>query len=386
MNRIAFIQHFGLGALGVSVIQKQAMVSLFAPETMTDRLYIGSYTDLPGQGITICHFDSQSRSIQPDAVCGSKNPSFLVFGNQRKFLYAVNETADFGGKNSGSVNSFACDEKTGRLTFLNSQPSLGASPCHLTLDRTGKFILVANYMGGNVAVLPVLPDGKVGEPVEMVQHTGSGINKSRQEVPHAHSVNLSPDNRFAFVCDLGIDRIMVYQFNHQTGKLTAAGTPWFQTAPGAGPRHFTFSADGKHAFAVNELNSTLTLFSYDGPRGKLTELQTVTTLPENFTGENTCADVHLHPNGRFVFASNRGNDSIAVFSINREAGTLKLIQNQSTLGKTPRNFVIHPSGRFLLAANQNSNSVHVFSLDPGTAKLAPAGKSISIDKPVCLLF
>jgi 6-phosphogluconolactonase len=298
----------------------------------------------------------------------------------------VNETDHFGDKKSGAVSAFRRDEKTGKLTFLNSVASLGAHPCHLCIDRGRKFILVANYTGGNVAVLPVLSDGRPGKAVDMVQHSGNGPNSARQEAAHAHSVNLSPNNRFAFVCDLGMDKIMIYRFDENTGKLTPADDPFFQTAPGAGPRHFTFSKSGDKAFVVNELNSTLTSFRYNPAAGKLTELHTTTTLPDGFTAENTCADIHVHPNDRFVYASNRGHDSIAVFSVDRGSGTLKLIQHQPVLGKTPRNFTIHPSGRFLLAANQNSNDIHVFALDPLTGLLTVTGMSAKIDKPVCILL
>jgi 6-phosphogluconolactonase len=354
---------------------------------MVGKFFIGSYTDTPEQGISTGSFDSETGAVQLIDTCGGvNNPSFLIFDHSKKFLYAVNETDDFGGKKSGSVSAFSHDEKTGKLTFLNAMPSLGAHPCHLTIDRTGKYILVANYTGGNVAVLPVLSDGKLGEPVDMVQHTGKGPNAARQEAAHAHSVNISPDNRFAFVCDLGIDKIMIYHFDERTGKLTPADHPFFQTAPGAGPRHFTFSKDGSRAFVVNELNSTLTCMKYDVANGSLTELQTLTTLPDGFTDENTCADIHVHPDGRFIYASNRGHDRIAVFSIKPGTGQLNLLQNQSVKGKTPRNFAIHESGRFLLAVNQNSNNITVFSIDPSTGKLRETGQSMKINKPVCLLF
>jgi len=387
MKRSGFFQQIGLGAIGATVLQKQALGALLELEIMSDLFYTGSYTTTRQEGISVCRFDPNKVAVQLVDVCKEvDNPSFLIFDHSRKFVYAVNETADFGGKSSGSVSAFRRDIKTGMLTFLNVQASLGAHPCHLTIDRTGKFILVANYTGGNVAVLPILPDGQPGESVDMVQHKGKGVNASRQEGPHAHSVNLSPDNRFAFVCDLGIDKIMIYRFDQVTGKLSPANTPFFQTAPGAGPRHFTFSKDGRNAFVVNELNSTITSLKFDPAKGILTELQTLSTLPDDFTAENTCADVHIHPNGLFVYASNRGHDSIAVFVIEPGSVKLKLLQNQSTLGKTPRNFAIHSSGRFLLAANQNSNTVNVFTIDPDTGRLGETGKFLQINKPVCVLF
>jgi 6-phosphogluconolactonase len=390
MTRSGFFMHLGLGALGSGLTHKEALAIFSLPASSTNFFYTGCYTQSAEEGIAECHFEEQNGAIQLSGLCKSiDNPSFLIFGNRRKWVYAVNETADFGGQKSGGVSSFLCDHKTGKLTFLNARPSMGAHPCHLTMDRQGKFILVANYSGGNVAVLPILANGELGEAVDMVQHSGKSINMNRQEGPHAHSVNLSPDNRFAFVCDLGIDKIMIYRFNQQTGKLSPADSPWFQAAPGAGPRHFTFSNDGKNAFVVNELNSTITSFKNNQKSGELTEILTLSTLPEGFTEENTCADIHVHPNGNFVYASNRGHNSIAVFQAQPGYEKLKLIQNQPTLGKTPRNFAIHPSGRYLLAANQNSNSVHVFSLHPATGLLSETGNPgnhCSINKPVCILF
>lgn len=387
MKRSGFFQKIAVGTFGAIFMQKQAFAAFNPPGSMSGIFYIGSYVDTPDGGITICRFFPGSGEIHMVDVCkGIANPSFMISGSRRQYLYIVNETGDFGGKSSGSVSAFRRDAKTGKLAFLNVQASLGAHPCHLTIDRTGRFILVANYSGGNVAVLPVGPDGKLAGAVEMVQHSGHGPNAGRQESAHAHSVNLSPDNRFAFVCDLGIDKIMIYRFDEKTGKLSPSSHPFFQTAPGAGPRHFTFAADGKQAFVVNELNSTLTSLKFDPDTGILSELETLSTLPDGFSAENTCADVHVHPNNRFVYASNRGHDSIAVFSIDKVTGKLEFIQHQSVSGKTPRNFSIHPSGRFLLAANQNSNSINTFSLDPETGKLNQTGKSIQIDKPVCILF
>jgi 6-phosphogluconolactonase len=387
MNRSSFFHKITVGAIGATVLQKQAWANFTTVENDPELFYIGRYTSGSGEGIPICRFNPASGSVDPDGECKSViNPSFLIFGHKKEFVYAANETADFGGKPSGAVSAFRRDEKTGSLTFLNMQSSLGAHPCHLAIDKTGKFVLVANYTGGNVSVLPIVEGGKLGEPVEMVQHSGTGPDKARQEAAHAHSVNLSPDNRFALVCDLGIDKIMIYRFNEMTGKLTPADTPWFLSAPGAGPRHLTFSGNGKYVFVVNELNSTITSLRYDPSTGMLTEIQTLSTLPAGFSGDNTCADVHEHPNGRFVYASNRGVDSIAVFSSDPSTGRLKLLQNQSTLGKTPRNFAIHRSGNFLLAANQNSGSVQVFSLDAASGLLSATGKSLMISKPVCILL
>ncbi len=387
MKRSRFFQYIATGTVGTFALPKEAFAAFKANGSASEKFYIGSYTDNAEQGISTGNLDPTNGDIKSIDVCKNvQNPSFLIFGHQRKFLYSVNETDNFEGKKSGSVSAFKIDENSGRLNLLNSQPSLGANPCHITTDRSGKFILVANYTGGNVAVLPVSADGKLGAPVDMVQHSGKGPNLSRQETAHAHSSNFSPDNRFVFVCDLGMDKIMVYRFNEKTGKLTPADHRFFATAPGAGPRHLTFTKEGDKAFVVNELNSTLTYLRYDAANGILTELQTISTLPVDFTGDNTCADVHIHPNGLFVYASNRGHDSIAVFSINSSSGKIKLIQNQPIKGKTPRNFAIHSSGRFLIAANQNSNSITVFSINPDSGRLSDTGKSIQVNKPVCILL
>ncbi len=387
MKRSVFFKQIAAGAIGATVIRQQAAASAPNPENTSNLFYIGCYTAAPEEGIPVCRLDPKEGSINQSGICkGVENPSFLVMNQSRTLVYSVNETADFEGKASGAVSAFLRDSSTGRLTYLNSRPSLGADPCHLSIDRSGKFILVANYSGGNASVLPLLDDGRIGEPIEMVQHSGKGVNAARQGAPHAHSVNLSPDNRFAMVCDLGLDKIMIYSFDDKTGKLTPAKTPFFQTEPGAGPRHFTFTRDGKHAIVVNELNSTITLLAYDAMHGILTSLQSQSNIPDGFIGENSCADVHIHPNGRFVYASNRGHDSIAVYALDPSMTHLSPIQYQPTLGKTPRNFAIHPSGKFLLAANQNSGSVQVFSLDPGTGKLKETGKHLKINKPVCILF
>lgn len=387
MKRAGFFHRIAVGALGTAVLPQRAFSAFTDPDPLADLFYVGCYTAGADEGIPSCLFDPVSGSFTLQDTCKKvENPSFLISDRFRQFVFAANETDNFGGRTSGAVSVFMRDKKTGKLTFLNSQPSQGAHPCHLTLDRTEKFLLVANYTGGNASVFPLLGDGRIGEASDRVQHTGQGFNPSRQEAPHAHSVNMSPDNRFVFICDLGIDKIMVYRFDDKKGRLTPAETPFFQTAAGAGPRHFVFSKDGGMAFVVNELNSTITSFKYDSKNGKLSELQTLTTLPKDFTGENTCADIHIHPNGRFIYASNRGHDSIAVFAREKFSGNLNLVQNQPTLGKTPRNFAIHASGRFLLAANQNSNSIHSFLLNPDSGKLTPTGQSVVINKPVCILF
>ena len=254
------------------------------------------------------------------------------------------------------------------------------------VDKTGKDVLVANYDSGSVSVLPIQPDGKLGAATAFVQHQGSSADPQRQEGPHAHSINVDAANRFAFAADLGLDKVLVYRFDPAKGTLIANSPPSVSVKPGAGPRHFAFHPGGHYAFVINEMGSTVTAFSYDPAHGVLKELQTISTLPENFKGENSTAEVQVHPSGKFLYGSNRGHDSIAVFAIDPDKGTLSLVERQSTQGKTPRNFGIDPSGQYLLAANQDSGTVVVFRIDPQTGHLSPTGQVVEVPSPVCVKF
>jgi len=387
MKRSGFFQQMAFGALGVTVIPKQVLGSFIEPGLRFDPLYIGCYTSTPQEGIGHCLFDPVSGNIQSFDTCQDvENPSYIIFNNRRNVLYAVNETNHFNGENTGSVSAFHRDTTTGKLFFLNSVPSLGAHPCHLTIDRTGRFVLVANYTGGNVSVLPIQPDGRLGMPIDRIQHSGKGPVAGRQDSAHAHSVNLSPDNRFALVCDLGLDKITTYPFDSVSGKLISTDAPVYATAPGAGPRHLTFSRDGRYVIVINELNSTVSSLLFNRTSGELKEVCTCSTLPDDFTGDNTGADIHLSVNGQFVYASNRGHNSLAVYYLDPISGFLRILQHQSVLGKTPRNFTIHPSGKYLLVANQDSDSIQIFLMNPDNGKLGHIGESFQIHKPVCLLF
>jgi 6-phosphogluconolactonase len=292
----------------------------------------------------------------------------------------VNETGAYEGKKQGAVSAFSIDPKTHQLNALNQQPSLGADPCHINVDREGKNVLIANYTGGSVAVYPIDGDGGLKTNSSFIQHTGSSVNKSRQSEPHAHSINLDKTGKNAFVCDLGLDKIFIYGYDSAHGTLRAHD---FGTVkPGSGPRHLALSSDGNHVYVINEIASTLTSFSYNG--SKLTEIETASTLPQPTPGNST-AEVVIHPSGKFVYGSNRGHNSIAVFTTDA-SGHIKLIQNASVEGKTPRNFVVDPSGQFLIAANQDSNNITFFKIDQATGKLTYTGKSLQAFKPVCLRF
>jgi len=350
-------------------------------------LFLGTYTEKESKGIYAYRFDASSSELTPLGVAAeTTNPSFLAIDPGRRFLYAVNEVQNYKGANSGAVSAFAVDQKTGKLSLLNQVPSRGADPCYIAFDKTGKYALVANYTGGSVAVFPVQPDGRIGEPSAFVQHRGSSVNKERQEGPHAHWIETTPDNRFAIAVDLGLDELLVYRFDASKGSLTPNDPPYARLDPGAGPRHLAFHPDGKFVYVVNELQSSITTFTYDASRGALQKLATVTTLPKGFSGSNDAAEIKVHPNGKFLFVSNRGHDSIAVFSIDSHTGFLTLVDHFSTQGKTPRNIEINPTGKLLFVANQDTNNIVVFRIGPNDGRLTPTGQTLHVYSPVCLKF
>jgi 6-phosphogluconolactonase len=349
-------------------------------------VYVGTYTSGKSEGIYLYRLDLSSGELKHVATAkGVKDPSFLVLAPNRRFLYAVNEVEEFAGKKSGAISAFAVDQRTGELRFLNQQPSLGGAPCYVAIDTAGRFVLVANYVGGNVAVLPAKRDGSLGPAIDMKQAQGSSVNKERQESPHAHCIALDRANRFAYSCDLGTDKIMIFRFDSRSGKLLPNEQPWVQVKPGSGPRHLAFHPSGNYLFVLNELNSTVTAFARDLRKGSLKGLQTLTTLPADFSGTNSGADIHVSPDGRFLYSSNRGHDSIALFMIDPRGG-LTAVGHESTRGMTPRNFAIDPTGAFLLAANQKSDNIVVFRRDRKTGRLAATDHMVEVPAPVCLKF
>ena len=348
-------------------------------------LYVGTYTFGKSEGIYVYRMDPSSGSLKFATVAkGIANPSFLAFDSTRHYLYAVSEVSGSAGKPGGAVSAFRRDTRTGELTFVNQQPSGGEGPCHLVVDGNGKLVFVAHYSGGSVSVLPIREEGRLGKPTDVVEHHGSSVHPQRQEAPHPHSVNVDAANRFLFVPDLGLDKIMIYRVDFTEGKLTPNEEPWAPVRPGAGPRHFDFHPNGKYAYVINELDSTFTAFAYDNERGTLKEIETVSTLPKDFTGTSTCADVHVAPSGEFLYGSNRGHDSIVIFSINENTGRLTYVGHEPTQGQTPRNFAIDPAGNFLLAANQNSDTIVTFRINQATGKLTPTGDVTRVPMPVCL--
>jgi 6-phosphogluconolactonase len=319
----------------------------------------------------------------PVLAVPTTNPSFLALHPNRRFLYAVGENS---GASNGVVNAFSIDNKTGMLTLLNEQTSAGHGPCHLAVDKTGICLLVANYGSGSIASLPIHEDGTLGPPASVIQHHGSSVNPKNQQGPHAHSVGFDPANRRAFCGDLGLDKLLVYKFDPATATLTPNDPPFGVVKPGAGARHFVFDSKGRRVYVITEMQSTITAFNYEATSGALTEFQTISTLPDTFAGTNTGAEIAIHPNGKFLYGSNRGDNSIAVYAIDAATGKLTLIERQSTLGKTPRMFAIDPTGNFLIAANQDSNTVVVFRIDPATGRLTPTGQFIEISLPSCVTF
>jgi 6-phosphogluconolactonase len=352
---------------------------IFAGESL---VYFGTYTNAKSKGIYVSRFDAVTgRLSTPELAAATRNPTFLAVHPNGRYLYAANEVSD-----ASTVSAFELDAITGKLTLLNQQTSGGSGACHISVDATGKCLLVANYGSGSITALPIHADGSLGEATTTIQHTGSGANPDRQAGPHAHFILPSPDNRFALNCDLGLDKVFVYRLDADASKLSPADPPFATVAPGAGPRHLTFSPDGKFIYVINEMASSISAFTYDATHAVMTEIQTISTLPKDFSGNNTAAEIAMHPSGKFLYGSNRGHDSIALFAVDQKSGRLAFVEYQSTQGRTPRHFAIDPTGRWLFAENQASDSVIVFALDQDTGKLKPTGQSLSLGSPVCAVF
>ncbi len=360
--------------------------------------FVGTYTNkTDSKGIYAYEFDAETGKLTAKGLAAeTRDPSWVVIHPNGKFVYAVNES----GKQS-AVSAFALDAESAKLTLLNQLPALGEDPCYITFDKTGKYVLIANYTSGNVAVFPILGDGKLGEHTALVTDAGAvGPNKQRQEGPHAHWIGLSARNRFAYVADLGLDRVLIHNFDAATGTLArvdaASLSPDAGAAkpsdafsatlsPGTGPRHVAFSADGKFMYVLGELQSTVTVFANDA-RETYRQIQSISALPERFSGRNDAAEIVLHPSGRWLYTSNRGHDSIAEFAVDSEKGILRKSGDFPTGGKEPRHFAIDPTGRFLLAENQLSNSIVVFGIDPATGALTQVSETEGVPSPVCLVF
>jgi 6-phosphogluconolactonase len=353
--------------------------------------YVGTYTASSSKGIYSFRFDPATGQLKAIGVAAElPNPSFLATDPQHRFLYAVTEMGPEPGaddyKKNGFVSSYSIDRKTGALTFLNKVDAGGGGSCHLVVDKTGKMLFVANYGSGNVASFAIKADGSIGERTGFYQHSGSSVDPARQKGPHAHAVVLSPDNRFLFVPDLGTDQVKIYRVDARKGTFSPNDPASGQVKAGYGPRHFAFGRGGKYAYALCEMGSSVAVFSYDSAKGSLTPVQTISNLPDDFKGEDNSAEIEVDRSGRFLYASNRGNDSITVFSIDPAKGTLTKVQVVPTQGKTPRNFALDPTGKYLIAANQDSSTMVVFSVDPKDGQLKPEGQPIDTPSPIAILF
>jgi 6-phosphogluconolactonase len=392
-------------AVMASVLAASASARLAAQDTANQRgedvrpasketlVYVGTYTGGASKGIYLFRLQtrnlevSQNSTLVPLGLAAeTPSPSFLAIDRSRRLVFAVNEVDELAGTPGGGVSAFSVDDRSGKLTLINQRPSGGAGPCHIVLDRAGRHVLVANYGGGSVAAFPVAENGDLGEATALVQHKGSSVNPQRQEGPHAHCVTLDPAGKFVFVCDLGLDKVMIYQYDDQRGTLEPHDPPFAKLAPGAGPRHMAFRPDGRFAYVINELNSTVTTFSYNADAGVLGEIQSVSTLPASFDGDSTTAEIDVHPSGKFLYGSNRGHDSVVLFTINETNGTLSWVEDQTSGGRTPRHFGIQPSGEHMVIANQATDTLLACRIDAANGRLKSSGVFAEAPTPVCAVF
>jgi 6-phosphogluconolactonase len=362
-------------------------VSVQADRSSEALVYVGTYTGHGSDGIYAWRFNlATGETVSVGLVGTTPNPSFLAIDSTRRFLYAVNEVDTFQGRPTGAVSVFAIEQRSGQLQPLQQVSSLGGGPAYVSLDRSGRYLMVANYMGGNYAVFPIGADGRLGAHTAFVQDVGASVHPERQTGPHAHSIRVTTDNRLAIVADLGLDKLLLYRFDDTAGALRPAHSASVATTAGSGPRHMAFAPSGRFVYVVNELTSTVTVFLYHSGAGTLRVIQTIAALPADFRDFNTAAEIAVDARGRFLYVSNRGHDSIAVFSIDAEHGTLVPVEWVSTAGRTPRHFAIDPTDRWLLAANQNSHEITLFQIDTDTGRLTPTGRSFAIVSPVCVQF
>jgi 6-phosphogluconolactonase len=350
-------------------------------------VYIGTRTSTKSKGIYMCRLNTATGALTSLGIAAeTADPAFVAIHPNHRFLYAVREVGGTDANSNGTVSAFSINPTNGVLTLLNQQSSGGQGPCHLAVDSSGQCVLVANYGSGSVAALPIQTDGSLGPVTSFLQHHGSSVYPKRQAGPHAHEVGFDIGNRRAFCTDLGLDKIFIYQLDLKTATLTTNAPPFASLPPGSGPRHFAVHPNGRFVYVINELNSTLTAFDYDAKNGALQTRQTIRTIPDTFSATNYPAEIAVHPNGKFLYGSNRGHDSIVVYAVDETTGKLTLVEYQSTQGKTPRNFGIDPTGNFLLAANQASDTLAVFRIDLKTGRLKPIGQPLAIPNPVCVTF
>ncbi len=378
--------------LGVAAAIGATAVHAQTPAKM--RVYLGTYTGKNSQGIYLSTLDLATGKLsQPELAAELVSPSFLAIHPSGKYVYAVGEIAEFQGKKVGAVSALAVDGATGKLKLINQQPSGGGGPCHVAVDPSGKCVLAANYGGGSVCSFPIDDDGSLKEGGSVIQHKGSSVNPQRQKEPHAHSINVDKDGKYAFAADLGLDQVLVYKLDAAHGTIQPNDPPHAKVAPGSGPRHFAFHPSGKFAYVINEMANTVVAFEYNPHHGLLTEIQSIGTLPRDFSGKSYTAEVVVHPSGKFLYGSNRSFDdsnaplgSIAVFAIDEKTGKLTATSHQAEGIKTPRNIAVEPTGKWLLVGNQAGDSVIVFAIDPQTGALKPTDSKIEVGAPVCIRF
>jgi 6-phosphogluconolactonase len=350
-------------------------------------VFFGTHKDQPGHGFSVARFDTRTGSLTtPQFVQQAANPGFFVIAPDGKHIYVANEVDTYHGQPTGFVSAYSVDPATAQMTLLNEQPSAGAGTAYLSLDRTNHYLLVANYGGGTIAVFALNPDGSIGKQTAFFQHTGHSVNPGRQTAPHPHSIRMDPTNQFAIVPDLGLDKIFVYRFDVRDGSLTPNDPPFASVAPGAGPRHMDFAPSGKFVYVMTELAGKVLVFSWDSSRGMLTPVQTISSLPAGFSGTNTSAEIRVHPSGRFLYCTNRGDDSIAVFTVDAATGMLSYIQRVPTQGKMPRNFEFDPTAHWLLLSNHDSDNALVFKINLATGKLTQHGPPVSAPNPFAVRF
>lgn len=362
------------------------LLTVLITKAQTNKLVVGTYTEGKSEGIYIYDFDSKTGDSKFLSATKSSNPSFLVVSPDKKYLYAVNEDAD-SLNNGGKVSAFQFDKKKEHLAFINQQPSGGNHPCYVTIDKTGKWVVAANYSGGSFSTLKINKDGSISVPKNIISHKGKSVNKERQEKAHVHQALLSADNKYLLTADLGIDKIMVYRFNSSFGSATVKADAMTSISAGSGPRHLAFHPTAKFVYLTEELTGTVGAFSFDKITGKLKLLQTISAVPEDYKGTLSGADIHVSPDGKFLYASNRGElNNLVIYKINQATGILSVVGFQSTLGIKPRNFNFDPTGNLLLVANEDSDNISIFSVNHETGLLTDTGKSITVPNPVCLAW
>jgi 6-phosphogluconolactonase len=366
----------------LAILFATILTALASPAWAADAfVYFGSHGKGTNIGFSLAHFDTDTGKLTtPVFLQEAVAPAYFIITPDEKRLYTCN--SDPGS----SLSAYAIDPATAKLAFLNQKPSGGGDPSYISLDATGHYVMVANFLGGSICVYALLPDGSLGERTAFVQNTGTSVDPARQSHAHAHSIRVDPSNRFVLAADLGLDKLFVYRLDPKTGALQPNDPPYATVAPGSGPRHVAFHPNGRIAYLINEMGSTIIRFGWDSNHGVLTQYETVSTLPKDFTGTSTCAEILVHPSGKFIYATNRGHNSVAMFSVEAETGRLTLIQNIPTQGRTPRNCEFDPTGRWLLVSNQDSSNAVVFSIDPNTGRLTQVGEPVKVPAPFCERF